>query len=157
LLAPTGVSVSPTDRSDSSGQGRLFEHLLGLLTRLSERRLVVLVIEDLHWVDRTTLPFLSFIVRNLRQASFMLLRTYRAAELDRHAPLLPFLGEQERSGRAVRLELGRFGRTELGQMLAAILGAEPSVDRVEPIFTRSGGNAFYAEELLGADGSDVEL
>ena len=81
----------------------------------------------------------------------MLLVSYRSDELHRRHALLPFLAEQQRSGRTERLELRRFDRAELGAQLAAILGVLPDPGRVDEIMVRSEGNAFYAEELLSAD------
>ena len=135
---------------DSSAQGRLFEHLLLLLERLASRAPLLMVIEDVHWADKSTLELLGFLARNLRQGRILLVVSYRSDELHRRHPLLPFLAEQERSGRAERLELGRFDRSELASQLAAIAGAQPDPELVERIMARSEGNAFYAEELLAA-------
>src|SRR5215211_2977741 len=44
-----------------SEQGRLFELLLGLLERLSDKRPALLVVEDLHWADRSTRDLLAFL------------------------------------------------------------------------------------------------
>src|SRR3712207_7372909 len=46
-------------------QGRLFEALLTLLDRLGEDAPVLLVLEDLHWADRSTRAFLAFLTRAL--------------------------------------------------------------------------------------------
>ena len=62
-----------------SAQGRLFEAVLGLLDRLTATGPVVLVVEDMHWADRSTLDLLAFLVRNLRQGPMLLLRTFLAA------------------------------------------------------------------------------
>ena len=133
---------------DSSAQGRLFEHVLLLLERLATHAPLLVVIEDVHWADRSTLDLLGFLARNLRHGPIVLMVTYRSDELHRRHPLLPFLAEQERSGRAERLELRRFDRSELAAQLAAILGVQPDPELVERIMARSEGNAFYAEELL---------
>ena len=53
--------------SDQAAQARLFELLLGLFGRLSEQTPLVLVVEDLHWADRSTRDLLAFLVRNLRR------------------------------------------------------------------------------------------
>src|SRR6266508_1694870 len=105
--------------------GRLFELLLGVLHRLAERGAVLLVVEDLHWADRSTRNLLGFLVRNLRGGVALVL-TYRSDELHRRHPLRGFLAELERSGRVERLELGRLGRRELGELLAGILGGPPA-------------------------------
>ena len=90
---------------------RLFELLLGVLHRLAERGPVLLVVEDLHWADQSTRDLLGFLVRNLR-AGVALVLTYRSDELHRRHPLRPFLAELDRSGRADRLEVGRFDRVD---------------------------------------------
>jgi DNA-binding CsgD family transcriptional regulator/tetratricopeptide (TPR) repeat protein len=140
---PAGLAVG------SSGQARLFEAFLALLERLTHRSPTVLVVEDLHWADRSTLDLLAFLHRNLR-SGLLLVLTYRSDELHRGHPLRPFLAGLDRSGRADRLEVGRFDRSGVADLLTGILGARPDDDLVERIWRRSEGNAFFAEELLAA-------
>jgi DNA-binding CsgD family transcriptional regulator len=134
--------------------GRLFELLLGVLDRLAARGPLLLVVEDLHWADQSTRDLLGFLVRNLR-AGVALLLTYRSDELHRRHPLRPFLGELDRGGRAERLELGRLGRRELGELLAGILGEPAPAALAREIMARSQGNPFFAEELLAARAGGV--
>src|SRR5215218_2455721 len=150
LLPELGREEGSTGLAGGSwGQAQLFEALLALLERLADRSPTVLVVEDLHWADRSTLDLLAFLVRNL-QAGLLVVLTYRTDELHRRHPLRPFLAELDRSGRAERLEVGRLSRRELAQLLTGILGTSPDNDLVERIFRRSEGNAFFAEELLAA-------
>jgi DNA-binding CsgD family transcriptional regulator/tetratricopeptide (TPR) repeat protein len=142
---------------NSSAQGRLFEHLLLLFERLGTRAPLLVVIEDVHWADRSTLELLGFLARNLRRGPIVVMVSYRSDELHGRHPLLQFLAEQERSGRAERLELSRFDRSELTAQLAAIVGAQPDPELVERIMARSEGNAFYAEELLAAGATSSSL
>jgi predicted ATPase len=128
---------------------RLFELLLGVLHRLAERGPVLLVVEDLHWADQSIRDLLGFLVRNLRGGVALVL-TYRSDELHRRHPLRPFLAELDRSGRAERLELGRLGRRDLAELLAAILEEPAAPALVAEILGRSEGNPFFAEELLAA-------
>ena len=65
---------------DQAAQARLFELLLGLLGRLGEQAPLVLVVEDLHWADRSTRDLLAFLVRNLRRERLLLVVTYRNDE-----------------------------------------------------------------------------
>src|SRR5215212_2903500 len=139
-----------------SEQGRLFELFLGLLERLGEERPTVLVVEDLHWADRSTRDLLAFLVRNLRHGRLLLLLTYRSDELHRRHPLRPFLAELDRGRRVERLELARFGRAEVAAQLAGIQGAPAPAELAERIHARSGGNAFFVEELAAA-ATDGEL
>jgi DNA-binding CsgD family transcriptional regulator/tetratricopeptide (TPR) repeat protein len=150
LLPELGQGGEPAPAgpaAESSGQARLFEAVLALLERLADRSTTMLVVEDLHWADRSTLDLLAFLHRNL-QAGLLLVLTYRTDELHRRHPLRPFLAELDRSGRADRLEVSRFDRVDVADLLAGILGKRPDEELVEQIYRRSEGNAFFAEELL---------
>ena len=145
---------SASGLSFGSAQGRLFELLLGFLGRLAARSPVVFIVEDLHWSDRSTRDLLAFLVRNLRDAPLMLVFTYRSDELHRRHPLLAFLAELDRTGRIERLDLQPFDSRESSAQLRAIAGRDLDTALVESIHARSGGNAFFAEELLVAAGKD---
>jgi DNA-binding CsgD family transcriptional regulator/tetratricopeptide (TPR) repeat protein len=136
--------------------GRAFEHILLFVSRLARLAPVALFLEDIHWADRTTLDFLTFAVRNLRDAPIVLVATYRSDELNRRHALRPVLAELERGGRAERIALEAFGRREVASQLEGILGTEPDPDLIESVFARSDGNAFFAEELVAA-GESLDL
>ena len=155
LAAPVEAGVQAAPGAGALVPGRLFELLLGVLHRLAERGPLLLVVEDLHWADQSTRDLLGFLVRNLR-AGVALLLTYRSDELHRRHPLRPFLGELDRSGRTERLELGRLGRRELGELLAGILGEPAPAALAGEILARSEGNPFFAEELMAARVAGVE-
>ena len=138
---------APAPRED---QTRLFEVVFGLLDRLAADRPVVVVCEDIHWADQSTRDLLAYLVHNARATRLLLAVTYRTDELHRRHPLRPLLAEVERSDRADRIEVRRFGRDELTDLLTGILGGPPGVALVDAVFDRSEGNAFFAEELLAA-------
>ncbi|MBV9165303.1 MAG: AAA family ATPase, partial [Solirubrobacterales bacterium] len=139
----------------ASSREQLFEGVYRALARLAVDRPVVLIIEDLHWVDRSSRDLLAFLIRNARRDRLLLVATYRSDELHRRHPLRPFLAELERSGRAQRLELAPLGRSELAEQLAAIAEERPPGTVVEDILARSEGNPFFAEELLASADADV--
>ena len=130
-----------------SAQARLFELLLGLLGRLGEQAPLVLVVEDLHWADRSTRDLLAFLVRNLRRERVLLVVTYRNDEPGQQR-IGPYLAELGRGGPVQRLELQRLDRAETTAQLTGILGAAPASDLVDAVFARSEGNPFFTEELL---------
>jgi DNA-binding CsgD family transcriptional regulator/tetratricopeptide (TPR) repeat protein len=135
---------------DPSAQLRLFEALFELLELLSEAQPLVLVLEDMHWADRSTRSFAQFLARSLRGERIMLLFTYRTDELHRRHALRPLLAELERLERAVRIELAPFDRDELIEALHDLLGDAPSQSLVDRLLARSEGNPLYLEELLAA-------
>jgi DNA-binding CsgD family transcriptional regulator len=156
LLPGLGEPAGPAPAISASAQGRLFELALGLLGRMAADRPLVLVLEDLHWSDRSTRDLLAFLVRNLRTERIVLVATYRADELYRGHPLRPFLAELDRGRRARRVDLRPFNRAELAEHLEGILGARPDRALVESVFERSQGNAFFAEELVTMEDGGTE-
>ena len=90
---PAGASPGP------SSQAELFQAFLGLLEHLAAARTVVLVLEDLHWADRSTCQLLAFVAHALRTQR-LCVATYRADDLHRQHPLRPLLAELRRNRRA---------------------------------------------------------
>ncbi|MDG4788935.1 AAA family ATPase [Micromonospora sp. WMMD1102] len=151
---PTGADTRTA--SDGPGlsldphRGYLFELVAGLFTRLAAQRPLVLVIEDLHWADRSTRDLISFLARAVRPARVLLICTYRSDELHRGHPLRPFLAELDRARGVERLELDRLDREGTGQVLADLFGYEPSDRAIDTIHGRTQGNPFFVEELAAA-------
>ena len=135
-------------------QTRLFDAFLILLERLGTRRPTVLVIEDIHWADRSTRDLIDFIARRLRTERVLVIATYRTDELHRRHPLRPWLAEISRLARVESIELVRLERDEVGDLLAAIEGRRPPASVVEAIAQRAEGNPFFSEELLAAGSPD---
>ncbi len=150
-VAPLLPGLAPaTPEAEDGAQARLFEGLLSLLNALGEQRPVLLLIEDLHWADRSTRAALAFLARSLVAERVLLVCSYRPDELHRRHPLRPLLAEVERNARARRITIEPLTREELADQLADILGAPAEPDLLERLWTRSGGNPLYCEELLAA-------
>jgi DNA-binding CsgD family transcriptional regulator len=138
----------PPATDETVAQARLFEHVLGLLGRLSEDRPLLVVLEDLHWADRSTRDLVRFLVRSLRRERVLLILTYRSDDLHRRHPLLPLLSELARLERVESVTLGRLDRAATASLLAGILDGEPDTMLVSDLFARSDGNPFFVEELI---------
>jgi predicted ATPase len=149
---PWSDGVAAGTAVGGAGQGRLFELLLGVVERLAAKAPLLLVMEDLHWADRSTRDLVAFLAASLRSGPVLLVLTFRNDELHRLHPLRRLLGELARNRRVRRLELRRFIRAELAEHLAGLLGADPPVGLVDEIYGRSEGNPFFAEELVLAGG-----
>src|SRR6266540_3219643 len=116
----------PLDPPSPAGDGferiQLFDGVLTLLARLSERATLLLVAEDLHWADRSTRDLLAFLVRTRGRARIALVASYRSDELHRRHPLRPLLAELVRVGDVERVDLRPFDRDELVEHLEALAG-----------------------------------
>jgi DNA-binding CsgD family transcriptional regulator len=137
--------------SDASADGpRLFRLALAALTELAVRSPVVLVIEDVHWADRSTRDLLRFLFANLAHDPVLCVVTYRDDALVRGHPLQPLLVELRRNRRVQFIDLKPFTRTELAGLLSDLLSQPADDELVNLIWSRSGGNPFFAEELLAS-------
>ena len=150
LLPGLDEDAAASDGTDPSAQVRLFEGLLELLALLSEESPVVLVLEDLHWADRSTRTFVDFLARSLRGERVVLVLTYRTDELHRRHPLRTLLPELDRIDRARRIQLAavRSPGAGRGAHRHPRRAAERQAGRA-PV-DRSEGNPLYTEELLAA-------
>ena len=148
LASGHGGAASPP--AGEGSQARLFEQLLALLASAARARPLVLVVEDFQWADRSTCDFFSFFIRAARSEPIALIVSYRSDELRRGHPLRHCMLELERTGRATRVELGPFTRSEVREQVAAILGEPPPAALVDRLLERSEGNPFFTEELLAS-------
>lgn len=148
-LARDESPSSWSDGADGTARGRLFETVLALFDQVARDQPVVLVLEDLHWADRSSRDLLSFLVRNL-SARVLLVATYRSDEQPRGHPLRQFVAELSRSRRVRVVELTPLSRPELVAHLTDLNDGRPSPEVVETVWERSEGNPFFAEELLAA-------
>lgn len=151
LLPGSGSAEASVTMVEGFAQAHLFERLLALFEGLGRIAPLVLMLEDLHWADRSTRDLLTYLVRNLASERILLIATYRTDELYPLHPLLPMVAELTRSRRMIALSLARFSHEEHAAHLTSLLGHEPPLVVVEATFARSEGNAFFTEELV-ADG-----
>ncbi|TQM68517.1 regulatory LuxR family protein [Actinomadura hallensis] len=149
-LLPDGAAVEP---GSEPGQQQLFGAVLGLLGELGAERPVLLVLEDLHWADRSTRHLLTFLARVLQRERVCVVGTYRSDDLHRRHPLRPVVAELARLPNVTAVEVPAFGPGETAAYLAELSrGSAPvTAEIVERVHRRSEGNPFYAAELYSAE------
>jgi DNA-binding CsgD family transcriptional regulator len=127
-------------------QARIFERLL---ESLGETAPVLLVLEDLHWADRSTRVFLDFLARNLKSEAIAVIATFRGGGPRR------LLSELARRPTVTRIELGPLSEAEVLRQLDAIAGEPVPAAFAAELHARSGGNPFFVEELFAARADGV--
>jgi DNA-binding CsgD family transcriptional regulator/tetratricopeptide (TPR) repeat protein len=152
LLPRRSLTRSGPGRFSSRyGQGRLCELVLDLLGRLAgEQAPLLVVLEDLHWADRSSRDFVAFLAHSLRKERIAFALTYRTGELPRDHPLRRLLTELARRPVVVRVELAPLDRDDVARQLEAIAGGPVPARVADAMHTRSGGNPFFVEELFAA-------
>jgi DNA-binding CsgD family transcriptional regulator len=131
-------------------QGALFGAVREFLTALTADAPALIVLEDLHWADASSIDLLRHIGANLWQWPLLLVATYRGEELiSRHAfaQQLPAL---IRESEALRLEVHRLGTEALRDLTAARyrLAAADDVRLIAYLEHHAEGNPLFATELL---------
>ncbi|WP_162246658.1 ATP-binding protein [Microbacterium sp. Root53] len=140
------------DAGAPAAPGGLHEAIALLLEAAAADAPVVLVIEDLHWVDPASLAVLRFLTRALTDARVLLLVSFRSDEIGRGHVARPFLAELARDRRARRVELARLDRRGTRLLMQALTGAPPAEAEVDALLERTDGVPFYIEELVDLDG-----
>jgi DNA-binding CsgD family transcriptional regulator len=127
---------------------RPFELIFSVLERLAAEEPMLLVLEDVHWADPTSLELLHHLAHRAPAFRMLLVATYRTDELHAAHPLRRLLGllARDRVGQELRIE--PLNRDETTEMLQCILGADPDPEFAAAIWKRSEGNPFFVEELL---------
>ncbi|WP_432477566.1 ATP-binding protein [Nocardioides sp. GXQ0305] len=150
---PAGVELGrlvPSLHEDAStgsaGAGRLFQAVSGVLDGLAARGPVVLVLEDVHWMDASTRELVAALGRQQAGAILMLL-TLRSDEAPVPAGLGRFVAELVRAGDQ-HLGLDPLSRDEQAVQVSDILGLPPTRRLLDEVWSRAEGNPFFAEELL---------
>jgi DNA-binding NarL/FixJ family response regulator len=137
-----------------SGQGGMFEAFRAVLEQLSEQGPVVLVVEDLHWADRSTLDLVTWLARNVAASPILFVCTYRSDEMRRSHPLRPVLAELSRLPQVQRVDVQPLTDLEVAELLTAIQGGPVPPDLARQVADRSEGNPFFVEELFAGSAED---
>jgi DNA-binding SARP family transcriptional activator len=136
----------PDDHAGPDSRLRLFEEVLAVLERLSAAAPLVLVLEDLHWADESTLDLVAFLAHTVRDRRIVLVATYRSEAVEPGDHLHALAS----SAGVTSLQLEPLDPDEVKAMLAASGDRLLSTELLAAISQRSQGNPLFARELLAA-------
>lgn len=109
----------------------------------SQNETVIIVFEDIHWADEATLDFIKFFARRISRLRCLFVLTYRDTEIHSQHPLRNVLGQLPADS-FTRLQLTPLRREIVKKM------AEEKGLNGEDVYTISGGNPFYVNEILAS-------
>ena len=139
--------VAPLEMPPEESRNYLFDCFREFVERSSRLHPLLLVLEDLHWADPSTLLLLQRLTRRLGEMAVLIVGTYRDVELDVARPLAEALRELVRERLVERVALGRLGTDDIAEMLEALGGHQPPESLVEAIHGETEGNPFFVEEV----------
>ncbi len=139
------TSVEPTD--DLTGRYLLFEAVADLFRRVAAVSRLVLVLDDLHWAEVTTLLLVRHLHRALGDTDMLILVTHRDSESDRSDALRGTFAALER-GRSRRLNLIGLKADEFEDLVTRIVGEYQSVPAADSASAGSGQGAEPGPERI---------
>lgn len=155
LLLPVPDRYPPRTESPALLRKRTIETLASWVLAIATRRPLVLVVEDLHWCDASTIELLGLLIERSTETQILLLLTHRpefvAPWSEEHASLQG-------------LELNRLATAQAAALVASVAATRPlAATAITTIIERADGMPLYLEELTkavveaGSDGTDGEL
>jgi len=148
LADPVGAASQRPHGDDA--QAWLFADVRALLDALTAETPVLLILEDLHWADSSTLDLVSFLAHVVSGSRVLVLATYRSDEAGTDQPLLRLTTGLLRARTASAIDLGPLTEGEVTALLDGISKRPVPAGLTDTIFQRSEGNPFFAEELYAA-------
>jgi DNA-binding CsgD family transcriptional regulator len=112
----------------------------------------VVVFEDLHWADSESVALFERIAD--LPGSRLLVGTYRPDEVTRRHPLADLLTRLERRYMVTNVRLERLNLAETSRFLKSVTGRPPAYRTALSLHNRTGGNPFFLEELIKANGDE---
>ena len=159
LLPRLTERLSPAPVSSDTERWQLFEAVGSLLVALASDRPVMLVLDDLHWVDKSSALLLTHLARRPVQPRLALVGTYRSSEVGQDHPLAEVLANLQRDCLVERIPLEGLDVASTAQLIENLAGPDASANLGRAVHERTEGNPFFIEELwrhLAETGVSVE-
>jgi class 3 adenylate cyclase/tetratricopeptide (TPR) repeat protein len=117
------------------------------LTRAAQRLPLLLVLEDLHWADESTVLLTEYLAPLMSELPVLIVGTYRDGEVDVGSPLARAISQLERRRQVDRIRLERLSLGGVRTMVEA-LAKQPAPEKlVHLIESETEGNPFFVEEV----------
>ncbi|MCX7716107.1 MAG: AAA family ATPase, partial [Endomicrobia bacterium] len=132
--------ISSPDVVSEEKRKQVFIAIKDLLFSIAEQKPLILVFEDLHWIDPDSYALLTFIIDNLTALPVLILCLYR-----------PYFSHKcSNKANFIQITLKELSREENSEMINSLLGTNvilPSEIK-ELIIEKSEGNPYYTEEIV---------
>jgi predicted ATPase len=142
LPEPRQTSLSEPEQA----RFRMLISVVRFLRHAAEAQPLVIVLDDLHVADPTSLMLLMALAKDLRGARLMLIGTYREGEMRSSNERSELIAEAEREG--TRLPLGGLAEADVGQLIESAAGISPAPSLVSMLEKTTEGNPFFLSEIL---------
>ncbi|MDQ3716455.1 MAG: AAA family ATPase [Actinomycetota bacterium] len=133
----------PLSSTSIAARFRQFDAVGDLLRQVTRRRALVIVLDDAHWADPSSLLLLRHLVRNLTDERLLLIVNQRDTGFG-HGVLVTELLREPVSR---QLDLRGLPVSAVGRQLAGVVGRDVSAAESEQVHSVTGGNPFFIAEM----------
>jgi DNA-binding CsgD family transcriptional regulator/tetratricopeptide (TPR) repeat protein len=126
---------------------QLYDSVTRMLLHGAERHPIVLLFDNLHAIDTSSLAMLEYFAHQIAGSSILVVGAYRESEVDRRHPLRPVLDRLGRNTGFRRIELPGLTRGEVAELLGRKLRDTASPGLVRSVLEQSGGNPLFVSEV----------
>jgi class 3 adenylate cyclase/tetratricopeptide (TPR) repeat protein len=117
----------------------IFETIKCLFIRMSQEKPLVILVDDLQWMDKTSEEFLSYFIDSISQNPILLVLLYRPE----------YSHPWEKKSYYCRIGLGQLTEKSSLELISAVLEEGAAEDELEQLILRqSAGNPLFIEELI---------
>jgi DNA-binding CsgD family transcriptional regulator len=134
-------NIVPENNIDNASRSDFFIKLFHELS--NQKETCIVIFEDIHWADEATLDFIKFLARRITQLSCLFILTYRDNEIGEEHHLRNILGQLNPDS-FTRMQLLPLSKEAVDKM------AEEKGRNADNVYSISGGNPFYVNEILAS-------
>ncbi len=138
----------PLELPPAQARRHLFNCFCDFAARVTRERPMLMILDDLHWADDSTLSLLDHLTQRLSGLPLLVVGTYRDAQLNVTRGLAKTLEDLLRGRSATWVRLKRLSRDEVAAMLKSLSAKSPPASVVSEIYAETEGNPFFVEELF---------
>ncbi len=142
------LSAPTTPEAD---RGRLGAAISGILQAAAADQPIVIVFDDLHWVDAGTVGLLRDLVHRAPDVPLLLIGTHRTTDVGREQPAAQLFADLRREPGIIRIALGGLAAADVADLMRAVAG-RPLDERAGQFADRlhrdTAGNPFFIIEVL---------
>ena len=143
----TGIKPLPPLEPEAA-RFRLFDSITTFLKNAAQVQPIMLVLDDLHWADRSTILLLEFLVRELGESRFLVVGCYREVEMAGQRILSETLANLSREPVFRRQSLSGLKQQDTGPFVEAVAGVQISRESAATLYAQTEGNPFFLTEAI---------
>jgi DNA-binding CsgD family transcriptional regulator/tetratricopeptide (TPR) repeat protein len=139
---------TPPALEPEAARFHLFTSITTFLKNAAQNQPFMLVLDDLHWADRSSLLLLEFLARELGEARILLVGCYRDTDLSRQHILTETLAQLSREPVFRRQVLRGLGQDDLEEFISLTTGVQLPQNLTDTLYAHTEGNPFFMTEII---------